>query len=251
MNLSQIVLLTQNEILERLTRLARSYFVFAAGLIILSNEFASLYNNPDANVAVASCLAIIQYCAENDPQAQRVLYILETFKEVVRSRASTAVPVVSFPNRRIPIITPASSNPQHDPMAHFFRHTKYSPEVQQLPILAPTIKHERLSISASYQNPTPSSIHQQPSPEDAADASPVGAVTMSASDSIPSQDIAFNLDDLWPPTWHPPNGIMQIGQHVQPGEAYNQYTLGPPSSGPGTMAPNNTTVSFYPTSEYQ
>ncbi|ETS85784.1 hypothetical protein PFICI_03809 [Pestalotiopsis fici W106-1] len=219
------------------------YFVFAAGLIILSNEFASLYINPDADMAVASCLSILGYCAEHDPQAKRVHHIIKTFQEVIVNRAS-AEPVLSFPGRIIPTITPASSNPHHDPMAHFFKNSKCGSKAQQLPIMPPTLRPEHSSMSASYQRRPSSSIisvHQQPSP-DGTDGSPAAVVSASGSDGNTNPDVSFFLDDLFTSPYMNSNARMQMDhqQHIQPETFNNHYTLGPTPSlpfGPASIPP--------------
>ncbi|PON29655.1 fungal specific transcription factor [Trichoderma gamsii] len=55
------------------------YFLFAATLIILSNEFAGLYENEHYAESVGSAIKIMDYCAATDVQAQRMLYILQSF----------------------------------------------------------------------------------------------------------------------------------------------------------------------------
>ncbi|KAF2432135.1 hypothetical protein EJ08DRAFT_659475 [Tothia fuscella] len=59
------------------------YFLFAATLIMLSNEFALLYRNDAGDQGIQSSITIMSYCAETDPQASRLLYILGTFRDVV------------------------------------------------------------------------------------------------------------------------------------------------------------------------
>ncbi|KAL7900991.1 fungal-specific transcription factor domain-containing protein [Trichoderma sp. TUCIM 5745] len=55
------------------------YFLFAASLIILSNEFAGLYENEHYAESVGSAIKIMDYCAATNVQAQRMLYILQSF----------------------------------------------------------------------------------------------------------------------------------------------------------------------------
>ncbi|KAI9881117.1 MAG: hypothetical protein M1830_008275 [Pleopsidium flavum] len=64
-----------------------TYFLFAAALVVLSNEFASLYINTSADQCIESAITIIAYCGESDPQASRLLYILTTFRDVVATQA--------------------------------------------------------------------------------------------------------------------------------------------------------------------
>jgi hypothetical protein len=64
------------------------YFHFAASLIILSNEYASLYQNPSYADSISSTISIMTYCAGADPQAIRLHYIIDSFKDVVLSRGA-------------------------------------------------------------------------------------------------------------------------------------------------------------------
>jgi hypothetical protein len=64
------------------------YFLFAAALIMLSNEYAMLYRNDLAEQCIRNSINIMAYCAEIDPQASRLLYILSTFREVVLEQST-------------------------------------------------------------------------------------------------------------------------------------------------------------------
>jgi hypothetical protein len=59
------------------------YFVFAAALVILSNEFAGLYINTSADNHIDNAVNIMAYCAETDNQARRLLDILSSYRDVV------------------------------------------------------------------------------------------------------------------------------------------------------------------------
>ncbi|KAL2164623.1 hypothetical protein VTH06DRAFT_3840 [Thermothelomyces fergusii] len=59
------------------------YFVFAASLVILMNQFSSLYYTNEYDQTMRDALNIVEYCAEIDPQAQRVLDIITRFSQVV------------------------------------------------------------------------------------------------------------------------------------------------------------------------
>lgn len=59
------------------------YFLFAAALILLSNEFASLYLNTSADQCIRNAITIMAYCAETDPLASRLLYIFSAYRDVV------------------------------------------------------------------------------------------------------------------------------------------------------------------------
>ncbi|KAK3333970.1 hypothetical protein B0T19DRAFT_142676 [Cercophora scortea] len=59
------------------------YFLFAASINVLMNQFASLYRAESYGKAITDSIAIMKYCAEIDPQAERLLEILEKFSRVV------------------------------------------------------------------------------------------------------------------------------------------------------------------------
>ncbi|KAL7950432.1 fungal-specific transcription factor domain-containing protein [Trichoderma barbatum] len=67
------------------------YFLFAAALIILSNEFAGLYENEHYADSMRSAINIIEYCAVEDVQAQRMLYILKSFLADVEKHLKSSV----------------------------------------------------------------------------------------------------------------------------------------------------------------
>lgn len=56
-------------------------FLFTAALILLSNEYAMLYSNA-TDQYIRQAITVMSYCAETDPQASRLLYIMTTFKDV-------------------------------------------------------------------------------------------------------------------------------------------------------------------------
>ncbi|KAJ4361939.1 hypothetical protein N0V83_010880 [Neocucurbitaria cava] len=59
------------------------YFLFAATLVILANEFAGLYKVDASDTCILNAINIMNYCAESDQQASRLVYILSTFRDVV------------------------------------------------------------------------------------------------------------------------------------------------------------------------
>ncbi|KAF2845843.1 hypothetical protein T440DRAFT_472321 [Plenodomus tracheiphilus IPT5] len=59
------------------------YFLFAATLVILANEFAGLYKVDASDACMLNAVTIMNYCAESDPQASRLVYILSSFRDVV------------------------------------------------------------------------------------------------------------------------------------------------------------------------
>lgn len=61
--------------------------MFAATLIILSNEFACLYKNKHYAESISNAINILKYCAASDAQAQRLLFIVTSFRSVVEEQA--------------------------------------------------------------------------------------------------------------------------------------------------------------------
>ncbi|KAI9812164.1 MAG: hypothetical protein M1827_004830 [Pycnora praestabilis] len=61
------------------------YFLFAATLIVLSNEFSRLYANDSANQCINDVISVFAYCAESDPQAARLLFIMTAFRGAISS----------------------------------------------------------------------------------------------------------------------------------------------------------------------
>jgi hypothetical protein len=59
------------------------YFLFAATLVILASDFAGLYQIELTDNCVTNAINVMNYCAESDPQASRLCYILSTFRDVV------------------------------------------------------------------------------------------------------------------------------------------------------------------------
>lgn len=69
-----------------------SHFLFAAALVVLSNEFAMMYHEPKSATTISSAISVMTYCSETDPQASRLVYILTHFQQVVLKRAKKSPP---------------------------------------------------------------------------------------------------------------------------------------------------------------
>jgi hypothetical protein len=69
--------------------LHHSYFLFASSLIMLSNEFFGLFNVENYETCIEHAITIMKYCAETDPQANRLLYILTEFRAVVAEKGQS------------------------------------------------------------------------------------------------------------------------------------------------------------------
>ena len=62
-----------------------TYSTFSAALIISANEFARPSTNPLAAQCMHNAITVLRYCGEIDPQAQRAVSILESFRDVIRT----------------------------------------------------------------------------------------------------------------------------------------------------------------------
>ncbi|ORY02290.1 fungal-specific transcription factor domain-domain-containing protein [Clohesyomyces aquaticus] len=62
------------------------YFLFAAALVILANEFAALYRVDASDTCILNAINIMSYCAESDQQASRLVYIMTSFRDVVAAQ---------------------------------------------------------------------------------------------------------------------------------------------------------------------
>lgn len=67
----------------RLWPLSR-YFLFSATLILLSHEFARKQPEGEQSMLISQAINIVEYCAETDVQAQRLRYILRSFRAAIR-----------------------------------------------------------------------------------------------------------------------------------------------------------------------
>ena len=76
-----------------------TYFLFAAALILLSNEFTSLSFYPASSYCIDNAIKTLSYCGECDPQAARGLDILIAFRDVVTNKnnqQSPQIPEIPF-----------------------------------------------------------------------------------------------------------------------------------------------------------
>lgn len=119
------------------------YFLFAATLVILANEFAGLYRVDASDTCIVNAINIMNYCAESDQQASRLVYILSAFREVVGEQR----------NRRKQVQTDNSNLPSISSQLH---GVPLANQAQQ--------SSSNLGGLASAANPmaTPSRLHQVP-----------------------------------------------------------------------------------------
>ncbi|KAI0526254.1 fungal-specific transcription factor domain-containing protein [Xylaria bambusicola] len=196
--------------------------VFAAALIVLSNEFASLFNNPDARTSIGSAMSILRFCALNDKQADRVLYIVESFNKANEQRTSDNKRLY-LPGRKIPILPTLSQNRNFDPMHHFFRleqgETKSTNSTSAF--------NGDAVLVASAPPPIPLIPMIQPGPDEGV---PMGCAITTASmpqgsDSLNGGDAEFDLNSIWD-GWNNSSNTPAAVHQYHPG-SFGSYSLGP------------------------
>jgi hypothetical protein len=62
------------------------YFLYAAALVLLANEFAGLYQVEASETRIIKAINFMSYCAESDEQAGRLLSVLTSFRDVVAAQ---------------------------------------------------------------------------------------------------------------------------------------------------------------------
>lgn len=200
--------------------------VFAAALIVLSNEFASLYHNPDARKSINSAISILRFCSQNDKQAERVSYIVESFDKANEQRAPT-VKRLYLPGRKIPTLATFSHTVGFDPVGNFFRLGNR--EAIPIPTTS-TFSEEACSATTAPSEMSSMPIippsMQQPSPEGSLSLSSgitnAGGVAQGI-DTLSGGDSEFDLDTLWD-CWHNGSNVpTAVPQHPN---AFGSYGLG-------------------------
>ncbi|OTB08588.1 hypothetical protein M426DRAFT_7328 [Hypoxylon sp. CI-4A] len=195
------------------------YFVFSAALIILSNEFASLYHNPEAEISIHSALLILKYCEQMDVQAKRFLFIVERFHDanVGFHNAKIRDPAMSkkiyLPGRKTPTLLTLSSSLQHDAVSPFFHLV--GGERRDTYVGDPSSMKERQATGMSTLSdhtvrPMMPPTLQQPSPEGSLSVnSNIASASMAPGiDVISGGDPEVNFLALWegwgqePPSYH-------------------------------------------------
>jgi hypothetical protein len=59
------------------------YFLSSSALVLVANGFTSLHPHPAAEQCIKDAMNILTFCGLHDSQAERMLYILQTFKAIV------------------------------------------------------------------------------------------------------------------------------------------------------------------------
>ncbi|KAI8626934.1 hypothetical protein F5Y19DRAFT_195204 [Xylariaceae sp. FL1651] len=217
--------------------------VFAAALIVLSNEFALLYHNPDARTSINSVISILRFCAQGDKQAERVLYIVETFDKANLNRPPTAKRLY-LPGRKIPVLATLSQPGNFDPMSHFFRPVHRGDVTNAAPAFAdePVIVSGALPPMSSIPPMIPASV-QQPSPDGSVSISSGMATTTAGMaqgvDPLSGGDSEFDLDSIWN-GWQ---GASTLPASMHHPESFGPYGVDQPQIHPVATGP---TVMYHP-----
>ncbi len=176
------------------------YFLFAAALILLSNEFTSLSFYPASSHCIQNTINILSDCGESDPQAARNLNILIAFRDVVVKKNTGHAP------RETP---PLVSPPAADVQTTSFASSQPSPleiptSTTHLPIpttIDPPIIPD-LDMSTSYSHlplPSPYPISSGDSFSGLLDLTNTVLPTSSEGDSSSTDEhIDFNALWQWP-----------------------------------------------------
>ncbi|KAI2630994.1 fungal-specific transcription factor domain-containing protein [Hypoxylon sp. NC1633] len=244
------------------------YFVFAAALIVLSNEFALLYHNPDAEHSIHSALSILAYCGQRDVQAKRVSYILESFHNANMKRHSEnkkpqpgrETNKIHLPGRKIPTISTQSYSFPHSPVSPFFRHIKTERPDIFMSDLSPTKERQLINVavgpSEAKMHPMMPPTLQQPSPEGSVSLnSGIAAASMAPGmEALSGSDPEFDFDSLWQ-GWNPVSagGMGGIPPSLHPAEAFGGG-YGPihqPPMPQGNGLNHHHGLSSYPPSDYR
>lgn len=83
-------------------------------IIILSNGYAKTYHNPDEEKSISAAIEILRFCGREDKQAERVLYIVENFRDVILNRSPHAM------MGDVAVIPTLSRDEDYDPVAQIF-----------------------------------------------------------------------------------------------------------------------------------
>jgi hypothetical protein len=162
------------------------YFLFAAALIILANEFASLYHVDASDTCILNAITIMNYCAESDQQAGRLLYIMGSFRDVVAAqrlrRTQTQPEAMNLPSISSQLYGVTLPNHDHNSgVGVGTSEQTATPRLHQVPIhIYPGMQTTPLP-SDSTSNPT-----FQPPPSLSVHLSPIQNPPVSGSGLSPS-----------------------------------------------------------------
>ncbi|KAL2074526.1 hypothetical protein VTL71DRAFT_8304 [Oculimacula yallundae] len=189
------------------------YFLFAASLVILSNEFCALYQNPDAATSVAHAINTMHYFSEQDPQARRLLNILESFHHVVmhQSTVRSQQQDIARASGVIPPLPPSLMEDNNDAMANLLHggapvsnnaSAFSSPKPVQRDM--PHMPYSPMNASTSQGNKNVASSGPRPPFQDSMDtfldlarvsSRPNSGSSNDGNESLSNEEIIF--EDLW------------------------------------------------------
>jgi hypothetical protein len=242
-----------------------SYFLFAAALIVLANEFSGIYNNPSANSNITNAINIMHYFAQQDPQGSRLLFILTSFRDVVqREQATRDQQTLSEQQAQAQAQTFAQQqlipmNDANDPMDKLFqgkgKHASEHPSAATDPISGRNNSTASLSPANVTSQPpmqrNSSSSNETLSPGDPdmmafrhnsldaffdlARTSSHPHSTGSVHDSDSLGDAEIDFESLW--QWPSSNGLTGLTPGLGPGLGLTS-TLGPGQSSVLAAVPN-------------
>ncbi|CAO2653218.1 Nn.00g026290.m01.CDS01 [Neocucurbitaria sp. VM-36] len=172
------------------------YFLFAATLVILANEFAGLYRVDTSETCILNAVNIMNYCAESDQQASRLVYILSTFRDVVaqqrmrrKQSQSDNASLPSIASQLYGVPMPTQLHPQNPGigLANSTDPMNSTQRLHQVPIhIYPGMQTAPLHDSSFAPPPQQPPLQQsQPDPDFSVHLSPIQEPSTSAATSEP------------------------------------------------------------------
>jgi hypothetical protein len=164
------------------------YFLFAATLVILANEFSGLYRVDGSGTFIVNAINVMNYCAESDQQAVRLVCILSAFRDVVtqqRIRRKQTQPDNNLPSISSQLYgTPMNQQHQSSNAGNLTTSTdplNATSRLHQVPVhIYPGMETAQLTSSTStFQAAYPQA--SQPPPDFSVHLSPIQDPAVSAS----------------------------------------------------------------------
>ncbi|KAF2634880.1 hypothetical protein P280DRAFT_208997 [Massarina eburnea CBS 473.64] len=188
------------------------YFLFAAALVVLANEFAGLYRVDAPDTCITNAINIMSYCGESDQQASRLVYILVSFRDVVAQqrvrRKQCQTDNLSLPSISSQLYGAPMSSQQPNPAAMPGRDpNNLTPRLHQVPVhIYPGMQTTPLHrSSSSLHNPSHNththvppnlSVHLSPIQFSQGTTSGMDAYSMDAPSKPPSLSNLLDLSGL-------------------------------------------------------
>jgi hypothetical protein len=224
-----------------------SYFLFAAALIVLANEFSGIYKNSSAESDITNSINIMHYFAQQDPQGSRLLFILTSFRDVVqreqaaRDQLALSEQQAQAQTQKFAQAQPIPVNDTNDPMGNLFqgRRSKQTTEKSSGSAADPKSSRQNSTGSLSPANVTSQAPLQRNSTSSNDAVSPDGPDLMasrhhsldaffdlgrvsnyphstgSIHDSESLGDAEIDFESLW--QWPNSNGLTGLTPGLGPG----------------------------------